>query len=137
MRTLILLLVLALSGALHAQDFKPYERSKVTPVEWERYFEQVKGAHGASAHELAERKLIVFSDELTSTIYAFTQPGHPAHPAWVTSRLVRQNGGLDVRQIGYFAGDKAAFEALFREYIAMNDKLKREAGKRPANGSKP
>ena len=138
MRTLtLLLIVLALSGALHAQEFKPYARSKITPAEWEHYFERVKSGHSASAQELGERKLVVFTDEQTSTIYAFTQPGHPAHPAWVTSRLVRQNGELDVRQIGYFAGDKTAFETLFREYIALNDKLKREAGERSLKGGKP
>jgi hypothetical protein len=137
MRILTLLMVLALSGALHAQEFKPYARSKVTQAEWERYFERVKSGHGASARELGERKLIVFSDEQTSTFYAFTQPGHPAHPAWVTSRLARTNGEIEVRQIGYFAGDRAAFEALFREYVALNNKLKREVDKRSANGDKP
>ncbi|HUI62208.1 MAG TPA: hypothetical protein VLX90_18425 [Steroidobacteraceae bacterium] len=128
MRILILTAVFLLSGAVHAQEFKPYPRSKVTPAQWERYFEEVKSGHAESLHDLAAARLTVFTDEQTSTIYAFTQPGHPAHPAWVASRLVREGEGVGVRQIGYYAGDRSAFETLFRRYIEVNDKLKRATG---------
>lgn len=132
MRTVMLLSGIVFASLLHAQAFQPYERSRITQAQWQVYFDEVQQRLGSSALESQERRLIVFADELTSTTYAFTKPGNPAHPAWVTSRVFRQQGKVNVAQIGYFAGDQAAFESLFRYYASVNDKLKREADKRSA-----
>ena len=68
--------------------------------------------------EFPEQRLLVFDGE--HSYYAFTQPGHPAHPAWITRKLVsEQDGRLNMIQIGYFAGREPPFAELFRQYQVL------------------
>ena len=61
---------------------------------------------GVAEHTLAEE----------GTLWAFTEPGHPAHPAWVAKRVIRVDQAVGIQQVGYFAGDEVAFGRLFRSY---------------------
>jgi len=49
----------------------------------------------------------------------------------VTRQLVEDDKGVNVRQIGYFAGNEESFAKLFREYqqrsAKIRDDLKRKA----------
>jgi hypothetical protein len=135
MRVIALLLaatlVVGASGAL-AIEFKPYRNEAITARQWEDYFGQVKAAFGASVQELSDQQLILFDDKATATTYAFTKPGHPAHPAWVTRRIVQEGSKMYVDQIGYFAGQEAPFAILFQQYQETNkrmiDAMKRQGG---------
>ena len=124
-------LVFAASATL-AIELKPYPTEKITEAQWKDYFRQVKEAFGASMQDLNDQHLIVFHDDATATSYAFTEVGHAAHPAWITRRIVQEGDKLYVDQIGYFAGNEAAFAVLFQQYQATNQKMidaiKRKSG---------
>jgi hypothetical protein len=114
----------AVSGSkAHAQDFKPYPVTRITEAQWTSYFREVRRKLAGTMQELNAEKLIVFADQTTQTSYAFTQPGHPAHPAWVTRQVVEAQGGVGIRQIGYFAGDPASFTAMYQTYEDLNDRI--------------
>jgi hypothetical protein len=58
--------------------------------------------------------------------WAFTTPGHPAHPAWVTRQPVEDQRGVQIRQIGYFAGNEPEFAKMFKAYLALNDQMREQ-----------
>jgi hypothetical protein len=122
------------AAAAGAIEFKPFPTARVTVAQWQGYFDDVKKAHGASAQEFKEQRLVVFQDNATVTSYAFTLPGHAAHPAWVARRVTGFGGEPKLDTIGYFAGDETAFAELFRQYQALNQRmmedLKRQKGAR-------
>jgi hypothetical protein len=121
---LALLLVTALSAA--ARDFKPYPRAQITPEQWQSYFAQVQAKHRQSERTFPNEHLVVYEDRGSQLSWAFTTPGHPAHPAWVTRRPVEDDRGVSIRQIGYFAGDEPEFAKLFRAYLALNDRMREQ-----------
>jgi hypothetical protein len=122
---------IAAAGAI---EFKPYPTARITQAQWQGYLDGIKAAHGASAQEFREQRLVVFQDNATVTSYAFTLPGHAAHPAWVARRVTGFGGDVKLDTIGYFAGEEAAFAELFRQYQALNQRmiedLKRQKGAR-------
>jgi hypothetical protein len=115
------LLVLGMSAAA-AIEFRPHPRERITEAQWRDYFAQVRAAHAGSMQELKEHRLVTFHDSATVTSYAFTQPGHPAHPAWITRRIILGPESR-VEQIGYFAGNEAPFAELFRQYQVTNQRM--------------
>jgi hypothetical protein len=123
------------TSATLAIELKPYPTEKITEAQWKDYFGQVKAAYGASMQELRDQRLVVFHDDATATSYAFTEVGHAAHPAWITRRIAQEGDKLYVDQIGYFAGNEAAFAVLFQQYQATNQKMidamKRKSGNTP------
>src|SRR5262245_29660526 len=70
-------------------QFKPYPAPRITESQWNAYFERVKAAHGASMWRRPDLHLVGFHAS-GGIAYAFTQPGHPAHPAWIARRPVEQ-----------------------------------------------
>ena len=124
LRTFVLVgvLTLLISGSIaRAIEYKPYATPRVTEEQWTAYFQEVKAAHGTSIQEIRDQHLVVFHGGGVS--YAFTQPGHPAHPAWITRRIVEKEGGLHIEQIGYFAGSEEPFAKLFADYQALNNRM--------------
>lgn len=81
-------------------------------AQWEAYFDEVKRKHAAVMQDVEAAKLLVFEDGATKTIYSFTKPGHPAHPAWITRKVEQRGDSIVVNQIGYFAGDEPSFAQL-------------------------
>ena len=119
-----LLIALLLCGIAQATTWKPYADAKVTAEQWQDYFDSVVAAFGDTRDEIAEARLVLFTDEVTSTFYAFTLEDHPAHPAWVTRKLVEQDGAISIQQIGFYAGEEQPFADLFDDYLALSDQLK-------------
>jgi hypothetical protein len=109
-----------------AQEYKPYPRPRITPEQWRQYFGEVVSKHAASRRELATERLVIFENTTEYTTYVFTLPGHAAHPAWVTRQLVEDDKGVNVRQIGYFAGEEEPFSRLFREYQQRSAKIRED-----------
>lgn len=130
-----LLTAIALLSDAQAQEFKPFPRANITEAQWQRYFDEVREKHGASAQDLDDQKLLVYTDGTTSTVYGFTKPGHPAHPAWIARKPEQRGDSIYVGQIGYFAGAEPPFAKLFKEYLALNEKLKEEMKRRQAEGA--
>lgn len=119
-------IALLLTSSLHAAAWKPYPEAQVTAEQWQEYFDIVVAEFGETRDEIAEARLILFTDELNSTFYAFTADDHPAHPAWITRKLVEQDGAITIQQIGFFAGEEEAFADLFDDYIALSDQVQQE-----------
>jgi hypothetical protein len=118
--------LLATVASAPAIEFKPYPVAQITPAQWTGYYDQVRSAHGASRQEFPAERLVVFHDNATATSYAFTQPGHAAHPAWITRKIVQHGDNLFVDQIGYFAGPEAPFAVLYQQYQALNQRMTEE-----------
>lgn len=125
-----------LSAHASAQEFKPFPRANITEPQWQKYFDEVREKHGAEVQDIEDQKLLVFTDKATSTIYGFTKPGHPAHPAWISRKLEQRGDELYVGQIGYFAGSEPPFAQLFKEYLALNAKMKEEVKRRQQEATK-
>src|SRR5688572_18607331 len=126
------LLVAALLPAAQAaaQEFQPYPSPKVTIEQWSRYLDAVRAKLESTAEIYKDKNLVVFSDRGTRTFYIFTTKDHPAHPAWITRQMVEQDGQVNVRQIGYFAGAQEPFDVLFGEYLKLNEELRENVGRR-------
>ena len=102
-------------------EFQPYPTPRITESQWKTYYDQVKAAYGASMQEFAGQRLVAFNGD--SVAYAFTLPGHPAHPAWIARRPVQNSeGNTTIQQIGHFAGEEAPFADLFRQYQALTNR---------------
>ena len=115
-----------LSGQLFAAAYMPYPDAAITVEQWQQYFDSVRLEFADTMQQEPDVNLVLFHDESTSTYYAFTTPGNPAHPAWVTRRLVEQDGEIAVEQLGYYAGDEAPFADLFDAFADLSDELRQE-----------
>lgn len=113
-----------------AQDFMPYPRPQITPEQWQSYFEEVRGKHAQSERQYPNEHLVVYEDRGSYSSWAFTSPGHPAHPAWVTRQVVQGERGASIRQIGYFAGDETEFKKLFKTILAVTRRAQEQLEKR-------
>jgi hypothetical protein len=111
------------ASAASAQEFKPYPDAKVTAAQWQAYLDLVREKVGKSERSFPSQHLKTYSNEATRTVYAFTGPGHPAHPAWITRRVVEDTSGVSMEQTGFFAGDEPAFAKMFAEYRQMNERM--------------
>jgi hypothetical protein len=129
-RLLSVLFFIAIFGCAQAQEFKPYPRANISEAQWQQYFEEVSQKYGPTAQDLGEQKMVLYKDEVSNTFYAFTKPGHPAHPAWIARKLEPRGNSLGIAQIGYFAGAEPPFAKLFREFSALNEKLKEDANRK-------
>ena len=124
------------AGQVAAQEYMPYPGARITSAQWQQYFYEVSSKHAASRREFPAEHLVVFEDRATYTAYAFTQPGHAAHPSWITRHVIRDNVGVKVRQIGYFAGDEESFAKLFKAYQQLNAQLLEDFQSRSREGQK-
>jgi hypothetical protein len=105
-----------------AQEFKPYPRERVTAEQWQDYFDQVRAKYSPATGIPDDVKLTIFMPE--GALYAFTQPGHPAHPAWITREIFTDSEGfVRLRMIGYFAGSEEEFANLWRQYEELNRQM--------------
>ena len=98
---------------VYAADFEPYKNTKISPIEWTKYFEQIETEYGDSARRHDSENSIYFTDQERATIYQFTTIRHPAHPSWITSEIKMIEGRPKVNQIGYFAGSEKEFREMY------------------------
>jgi hypothetical protein len=116
-----------LVGPASSQEYQPYPEARITTSQWQSYFELVKSKFGETERR-PSAKLVEFNS--ADTFYIFTEPGHPAHPAWVTQEIVKMENGIGMRQIGFFAGNEQAFAALFETYRGRINKVKDDMKRR-------
>lgn len=118
-----------------AQEFKPYPRAHITQEQWQAHHDEVKAKLGTGVQDIESEKLEIFQDRNSGTTIAFTKPGHPAHPAWVTRQVREKDGTVGIAQIGYFAGAEAPFAKLFRDYQQLNDRIRQSVQSKSAASS--
>jgi hypothetical protein len=107
----------------HGQEFRPHPAARINAAQWQAYFDQVKSKHGRSEQQFAQEHLVLYNDAGSLMSWVFTTPGHPAHPAWVTRQPVTDGNNVKIRQIGFYAGDEAAFRKLFATYLLLTSKV--------------
>lgn len=118
-----------------AQEYQPFPNARITQPQWRSYFESVKKTHGESQRAFPDEHLLVYQDRDGRMFWAFTTPGHPAHPAWITRQVIEEAGEVKVNQIGYFAGDEPAFARLFQQYLSLTERTVKES--QDSNDDKP
>ena len=83
-----ILAILLLSTTADAQEYMPYPEARITGEQWVSYHEEIQNRLADSETKYPEQGLVIYKDSEMHINYAFTLPGHPAHPAWVTRRVV-------------------------------------------------
>jgi hypothetical protein len=58
------------------------------------------------------------------TIYYFTTPKHPCHPAVVIQKIFEKSGGLWIEAEGLTAGDRAKFEQWLIGFERQHEQIK-------------
>lgn len=109
----------------HAQEYRPYAQPRISEAQWQSYFDEVRSKYGGTAKIAPNQPLIIFDDGV-STLYAFTQPGHAAHPSWIARKVVERAGKIYIDQVGYFAGEEKPFAALFQAYRALDNNVRQD-----------
>jgi hypothetical protein len=64
--------------------------------------------------------------ELGLNTYTITTPKNPAHPSIVRRQIVEDNKGISVRMTSCGYGDKAAFNAMMKEFEQLNESMKQQ-----------
>ena len=134
---LVAIVALVVSPVL-AQEYMPFPKARITETQWTSYFKEVNEAHRNTRRNFPSEHLVVFEDRKALMFWAFTTPGHPAHPAWITRRIVEQSGEVSTNQIGYFAGKEKPFAKLYNDYLALTERTvknlrsEKDDGKRSA-----
>jgi hypothetical protein len=98
-----------LAGAAFAADPPPrFPNQQITLADWQTYLDEVRSIPDARCHNTQTRELYCVSDALKS-VWVFTAPGHPAHPAVSTGVLVVYPQSAGILAGGHYAGSESAF----------------------------
>jgi hypothetical protein len=127
MKTYILGLALLIRAVAVADDLAPGPLPESTPstVGFRTVAEaltSLKGRKDVSAS--TQGGWLIFSDNIQSTIWSFSQAGYPAYPA-VVKRVLHQNGnGISLEMSILCEATKDACDQLVRDFDAMNKKMR-------------
>jgi len=99
-------------------SFMPYPEARIETNQWSLYHDFVYKSFSKSLRKFPDEHLETLNSPDMIMHFAFTTPGHPAHPAWITRKSI--DG--EVKQIGYFAGDEAPFAILFQAYLDLTER---------------
>ena len=70
----------------------------------------------------------IADDRSNFTVWSFTPPGHPAHPAAVKRTIVRDSAGnVSVAMSAKCWGTKAACDKLIADFKDLNDRMRKDA----------
>ena len=123
-RHLFLLIFCCAGGHVQALEFMPYPVANITYEQWQTFYEKARNNLTHSQRTYKDQFMVVFTDTFNGHHYAFTLPGHAAHPSWIVRRLVNTDGEIHIQQVGYYVEDEAAFIELFKLYLELNKKIK-------------
>ncbi len=126
MRRILLFALLIATNGVAALDYKPYPEAKITVDEFESYRQEVLTNFRDTEERYETQNLVTYSDFDNRMHFAFTLPGHEAHPAWITRRVTEKGGAVYISQIGYFAGSEKAFAKLFAAYQELEAKIREQ-----------
>ena len=107
-----------------ALEFMPYPTARINNEQWQEFYDRARSSLGHSQRTYTEQHMVIFIDSFNGHHYAFTLPGHDAHPSWIVRRIVNHDGILDIQQAGYYVNDEEAFIELFRTYLELNEQMK-------------
>jgi hypothetical protein len=107
-----------------ALEFMPYPVAKISQEQFDTFYKKARERLIHSQRTYRQQHMVVFTDNFNGHHYAFTLPGHAAHPSWIVRRIVNHEGELQVQQVGYYVNKESAFVQLFDAYLKLNEKLK-------------
>jgi hypothetical protein len=93
-----------------------------TQVDIEALYKQAKSEADAAARE--EEGYMRITVPSKHTIYYFTTPKHPCHPAVVIQRIFEKSGAVWIEANGLTAGDQAKFEQWLRVFERQHEQIK-------------
>ena len=105
-------------------EFMPYPVAKVTEDQWQEFYNKARDNLAHTQRTYRDRHMVVFLDKFNGHHYAFTLPGHAAHPSWIVRRIVNRDGEMQIQQVGYYVNEEAPFVALFDSYLKLNEQMK-------------
>jgi hypothetical protein len=100
----------------------PQSSSRVTSDRINRDLQEVQSVPDVRCQSSKDTHQLVCSSESLSTIWVFTTPGHPAHPAVVQRTMAFDNGRVGIERIGRYAGSKDAYEAWYLQFVELDQR---------------
>ena len=128
-------MLLLLGSTVYAFEISPFSIPNVTVDEWNKYHEQTLRELESTRRICESQRLETFSDAKTQSAITFTMPGHAAHPSWVTRQVTSWSDPFEIKVIGFYSGDKEAFETLLLRYQESAERTMREKAQRAHNKS--
>jgi hypothetical protein len=102
-----------------------FPTAKITTQQLDSYKSEVEAVPDIQCREIWAHQRQC-SSAAQNTIWTFTLPGHPAHPAVSRGVMVvqqtSQGATIGIDRSGHYAGDAAAFEAWLKEFHALDQK---------------
>ncbi|NIA71553.1 hypothetical protein HBA54_23460 [Pelagibius litoralis] len=126
---LILLAVFVYSGqqaraaSVGAASAEAGEVSQIDEGAFQQMLEESTGKEDSVQTEEGDTLRVELGGE--STVMFFTTPAHPAHPAVVAVKVMREEGVPHILTDGWQAGDRQAFDNWFTAFIRRNAGLVR------------
>jgi hypothetical protein len=124
---LIALLAVAAAPLGHAQDMAAPQRLrllyKVATADSiaERLSALTEDKRNRITDEGTELRIDVPGD---NAIYAFTKPGHAAHPSFVRRGVGQRDGKVYIETTGVTAADGSTFENWFAVFLRQDDEIR-------------
>jgi hypothetical protein len=122
------LLVATTAIAIAQQSQAPPKRfptEKITPEQLETYKSEVQAIPDIDCREIWGHQRQCTSNA-QFTIWIFTVPSHPAHPAVTQGVMLLQQDAqgarVGINRSGYYAGDSAAFDIWIKEFSTLDQK---------------
>src|SRR5438552_6946341 len=107
---------------IHAAAVGESVTNKNTPVtldEWRALLAEIQSRAGMRCENHDEFQYMCDTAN-PPTIWIFTRPGHPAHPAATRGMMVVNSGVIDVNRVGYYAGDKDSYDRWMKEFRILD-----------------
>lgn len=79
----------------------------------------------------------IADDKANHTLWSFTQPGHPAHPAAVRRTVVLENGQATIRMNALCRAKQQDCDAMLEEFRRMNQALEQTLAPARPSGTAP
>jgi hypothetical protein len=102
-----------------------FPTEKITPQELQTYASEIERIPDIQCRDIWAHQRSCSSSSLF-TIWTFTEPGHPAHPAVSRGVMVMKTSDagstLGIERSGYYAGEYAAFDHWMKDFAAVDTK---------------
>ncbi len=76
-----------------------------------------------------DKNYVAYQDKKAETMWTFTLPGIPSHPAVVCRQAIKDGDKLDLHMDVNCDGDPRACDALLKDFQLLNSKMAKEMNK--------
>ena len=99
-----------------AQRASEDDSARVTMQRIDADFHAVQAIPDVQCKRIDQALYVLCDAASRKTIWAFTLPGHSAHPALVRRVMVADSQSIGIKASGHYAGSKGAFDRWFNEF---------------------